>query len=81
MSPALGQGAGVGMQDAAVLTTLLAVPDLDPALALEGYANIRRPAAQTIQRISHAATRPSSRQTAIAELAKATGLQVATSMT
>jgi FAD-dependent urate hydroxylase len=56
MSPALGQGAGVGMQDAAVLSELLGVPDLPVSAALAGFAGIRRPAAQLVQRESYAAT-------------------------
>lgn len=56
MSPRLGQGAGVGLQDAAVLCELLTLPDLPVPAALAGYAGIRRPAAQLVQQRSHAAT-------------------------
>ncbi|MEU0507045.1 NAD(P)/FAD-dependent oxidoreductase [Nocardia sp. NPDC005998] len=56
MSPRLGQGAGVGLQDAALLSELLTLPDLPVQSALAGYAGIRRPAAQLVQQRSHAAT-------------------------
>jgi len=57
MSPRLGQGAGVGLEDAAALADLLTLPDLPVATALAGYATIRRPAARNVQRRSHEATR------------------------
>ncbi len=56
MSPRLGQGAGVGLQDAAALAELLALPDLPVPTALAGYVGIRRTAAQLVQQHSYDAT-------------------------
>ncbi|MCL7380571.1 FAD-dependent monooxygenase [Streptomyces sp. 35G-GA-8] len=56
MSPRLGQGAGVGLRDAATLTELLTLPDLPVPAALAGFAAIRMPEAHRVQRQSHAAT-------------------------
>ncbi|SDM71213.1 FAD-dependent monooxygenase [Nonomuraea jiangxiensis] len=56
MSPRIGQGAGVGFQDAAVLSELLALPDMPVPAALAGYATIRQPMARLVQQHSHTAT-------------------------
>ncbi|QUQ64688.1 FAD-dependent oxidoreductase [Kutzneria sp. CA-103260] len=56
MSPRLGQGAGVGLEDAALLADLLTLPDLPVEAALTGYATIRRPLARHVQQRSHEAT-------------------------
>ncbi|MEV7189380.1 FAD-dependent monooxygenase [Kitasatospora sp. NPDC093102] len=56
MSPRLGQGAGVGLQDAAALTELLTLPDLPIPTALAGFAAIRMPEAHRVQRQSYEAT-------------------------
>ncbi|MFE7975624.1 FAD-dependent oxidoreductase [Streptomyces shenzhenensis] len=56
MSPRLGQGAGVGLQDSATLTELLTLPDLPIPTALAGFAAIRMPTAHRVQKRSHAAT-------------------------
>jgi FAD-dependent urate hydroxylase len=54
MSPVLGQGAGAGFEDAALLAELLTTPHLPAPLALASYENLRKPDAQSLQRLSHA---------------------------
>lgn len=56
MSPLLGQGAGVGFEDAALLAELLALPHMPVPLALRNYERIRKPLAQAVQAESHALT-------------------------
>ncbi|MFI9389031.1 FAD-dependent oxidoreductase [Kutzneria sp. NPDC052558] len=56
MSPMLGQGAGVGFEDAALLADLLAMPDLPVPQALASYERIRKPAAQRVQRLARHTT-------------------------
>ncbi|MBV8931275.1 MAG: FAD-dependent monooxygenase [Kutzneria sp.] len=56
MSPVLAQGAGVGLEDAALLADLLAMPHLPIPLALASYQNIRKPPAQEIQTKSYQVT-------------------------
>jgi FAD-dependent urate hydroxylase len=53
MSPVLGQGAGAGFEDAAMLAELLTTPRLPAPLALASYEKIRKPEAQSLQRLSH----------------------------
>ncbi|WP_329240616.1 FAD-dependent monooxygenase [Streptomyces sp. NBC_01478] len=57
MSPALGQGGGAGLEDAAVLSDLLTAPGLPVEQALSGYERLRRPAAQELQYRSFNAAR------------------------
>ncbi|MFB6990723.1 MULTISPECIES: FAD-dependent oxidoreductase [unclassified Streptomyces] len=57
MSPALGQGAGAGFEDAAVLSDLLTAPGLPVEHALAGYEQIRRPAVHDLQYRSFNAAR------------------------
>jgi FAD-dependent urate hydroxylase len=52
MSPVLGQGAGAGFEDAAVLADLLATPRLPAPLALASFENLRKPEAQSLQRLA-----------------------------
>jgi FAD-dependent urate hydroxylase len=52
MSPVLGQGAGAGFEDAAMLTELLTTPHLPAPLALASYEQLRKPEAQSLQRLS-----------------------------
>ena len=54
MSPVLGQGAGAGFEDAAMLAELLTTPRLPVPLALASYESLRKPEAQSLQRLSHA---------------------------
>jgi FAD-dependent urate hydroxylase len=57
MSPVLGQGAGAGFEDAAMLAELLTTPRLPVPLALASYEKLRKPEAQSLQRLSHATSR------------------------
>jgi FAD-dependent urate hydroxylase len=52
MSPVLGQGAGAGFEDAAVLVDLLTAPHLPVPQAFASYENFRRPVAQGLQRLA-----------------------------
>ncbi|MGW6277052.1 FAD-dependent oxidoreductase [Kribbella sp. NPDC055071] len=52
MSPILGQGAGAGLQDAALLADLLTLPHMPVPHALASYEHIRKPQAQKVQRAS-----------------------------
>jgi 2-polyprenyl-6-methoxyphenol hydroxylase-like FAD-dependent oxidoreductase len=51
MTPNIGQGAGMAMEDAAVLAAELATASA-PQAALEGYARRRRPRVEAVMRIS-----------------------------
>jgi 2-heptyl-3-hydroxy-4(1H)-quinolone synthase len=51
MTPNIGQGAGMAMEDAAVLAEELATPRA-PQAALESYARRRRPRVEAVMRIS-----------------------------
>ncbi|HEX3781221.1 MAG TPA: NAD(P)/FAD-dependent oxidoreductase [Pseudonocardiaceae bacterium] len=53
MSPVLGQGAGAGFEDAAMLAELLTTPHLSAPLALASYEQLRKPEAQSLQRLAH----------------------------
>ena len=54
MSPVLGQGAGAGFEDAALLAELLTTPRLSVPAALASYERLRKPEAQPLQRLAHA---------------------------
>ncbi|RJQ75641.1 FAD-dependent monooxygenase [Pseudonocardiaceae bacterium YIM PH 21723] len=54
MSPVLGQGAGAGFEDAAILAELLTTPELSLPLALASFERLRKPEAQSVQRLAHA---------------------------
>jgi len=54
MSPVLGQGAGAGFEDAAMLAELLTTPRLSAPAALASYERLRKPEAQPLQRLAHA---------------------------
>ncbi|WP_163568656.1 FAD-dependent oxidoreductase [Fodinicola feengrottensis] len=49
MSPTLGQGAGVGIEDAALLADLLTMPHLPVPLAFSSYERARQPVAREAQ--------------------------------
>ncbi|MFF1820107.1 FAD-dependent oxidoreductase [Kribbella sp. NPDC058245] len=63
MSPVLGQGAGAGFEDAAMLAELLTTPRLSVPLALASYEKLRKPEAQSLQRLSHATSQAMSSST------------------
>jgi FAD-dependent urate hydroxylase len=54
MSPVLGQGAGAGFEDAAMLAELLTTPRLPIPIALASYEKLRKPQAQALQRLAQA---------------------------
>jgi 2-polyprenyl-6-methoxyphenol hydroxylase-like FAD-dependent oxidoreductase len=56
MSPVLGQGAGAGFEDAAMLAELLTIPDLPVPVALASYEKFRKPEAQSLQRLAQASS-------------------------
>ena len=68
MSPVLGQGAGAGFEDAAMLAELLTTPRLPAPLALASYEKLRKPEAQSLQRLSHATSRALSTSTLPSEI-------------
>jgi 2-polyprenyl-6-methoxyphenol hydroxylase-like FAD-dependent oxidoreductase len=68
MSPVLGQGAGAGFEDAAMLAELLTTPRLSVPLALASYEKLRKPEAQSLQRLSHATSQALSTSTLPSEI-------------
>jgi 2-polyprenyl-6-methoxyphenol hydroxylase-like FAD-dependent oxidoreductase len=57
MSPVLGQGAGAGFEDAAMLVELLTTPGMAVATALASFERMRKPEAQSLQQLSYATSR------------------------
>ncbi|WP_405800386.1 FAD-dependent oxidoreductase [Streptomyces sp. NBC_01506] len=53
MTTVVGQGAGAGFEDAAILADLLTTPRLSAPLALASFEALRKPEAQSLQRYSH----------------------------
>jgi 2-polyprenyl-6-methoxyphenol hydroxylase-like FAD-dependent oxidoreductase len=53
MTTVVGQGAGAGFEDAAILTDLLTTPHLTIPIALASFERLRKPEAQGLQRYSH----------------------------
>jgi FAD-dependent urate hydroxylase len=57
LSPVLGQGAGAGFEDAAMLAELLTTPGMAAATALASFERMRKPEAQSLQRLSYDTSR------------------------